>query len=101
MQRKITGQFSTRRDADLAVERLVQELGIDRSSVSVGPRGAGNSAGTELAGADAESGHPGLEKHGDPELNDVIEVSVGCSDADAGRIEAAMNSAGAKHVAGG
>ncbi|RED34510.1 hypothetical protein BJ123_110149 [Rhodopseudomonas thermotolerans] len=100
MQSTITGQFATRREAELAVERLVQELGIERSSVSVAPRGVANSAGTRVAGADAESGHPGVEKHGDPELNDLIEVSVGCSEAEAGKIETTMKSVGARQVAG-
>ncbi|QDL96928.1 hypothetical protein FLL57_06260 [Rhodopseudomonas palustris] len=99
MQSKITGQFSTRREAELAVERLVQEFGVERSAVSVQPRGAANSAGTRLAGADVESGHPGLEKHGEAELNDVIEVVIDCSHADAAKVEAAMTGAGARAIA--
>ncbi|MCP9627343.1 hypothetical protein NML43_09620 [Rhodopseudomonas palustris] len=99
MQQKITGAFSTRRAAELAVERLVQEHGVDRKQVVVQARGQDNSAGTKPAGADRESGHPGEDKHGDPELNDVIEVSV--SGGDASVIKAAMKDAGASSVGGG
>ncbi|MCG6205093.1 hypothetical protein LPW26_10625 [Rhodopseudomonas sp. HC1] len=96
MQQKITGEFSTRRAAELAVERLVQEHGVDRKQVAVQARGRDNSAGTKAAGADTQSGHPGEEKHGDPELNDVIEVSVAGGDSSV--IKAAMMDAGARSV---
>ncbi|WP_420133427.1 hypothetical protein [Rhodopseudomonas sp.] len=97
MQQTITGEFTTRRAAELAVERLVQEHEIDRKQVTVKAKGRDNSAGTKPAGADTQSGHPGESKQGDPELNDVIEVSVAAS-GDASVIKAAMKDAGASSV---
>jgi hypothetical protein len=94
----VVAAFDTRRQAEIAVEHLVQEYGIDRRSVSVHPSGAANSAGTRAAGADVESGHPGVEKHGAPELNAAIEVSVDCDEADRARVERAFASAEAAHV---
>ena len=69
MEHTIIASFETRRDAEVAVEHLVQQHGIERSDVFIQPEGAANSAGSKLAGADIESGHPGVEKHGDPALN--------------------------------
>jgi hypothetical protein len=98
MQQRISGEFATRRDAELAVERIVQEHGIDRRAVEVKPRGSANSAGTKVAGADAESGHPGVGTHGDPELNGAIDVSIACTGTDRSAIEAALKEAGATTI---
>ena len=61
MATTIFGTFGTRRDAELAVEHLVQEHGIEPAEISIRPAGEANSAGTKAAGADVESGHPGVE----------------------------------------
>lgn len=98
MNRKISGAFATRREAELAIERLVQEHGIERKAIDVRARGQDNSAGTEVAGADAESGHPGVEKQGDPQLSGAIEVTVQCKAADPCVVEAAMKELGAEQV---
>lgn len=50
----ITATYESRRDADLAVEHLVQELEIGREDVSVGPEGDENTVGTEVDGADLD-----------------------------------------------
>ncbi len=71
MERTIIGSFSTRRQAELAVEHLVQEHGIARTDVFIQAQGRANSAGTELAGADIESGHPVL-RAGIPELPSAV-----------------------------
>lgn len=76
----ISATFSTRRQADLAVEQLVQELQIDQSDIFVTPEGGENSAGTEEAGADAESGHPDVDPAGDPALAGGLRVSVDLAD---------------------
>lgn len=94
----ISGEFETRRDAELAVEHLVQELRIERRDISVQAKGTANSAGSDAAGADVESGHPGVAKHGDPELNDVIEVSVHCSGDDAEKVSGALEAAGGRSI---
>jgi hypothetical protein len=46
MAHKIIGSFATRRDAELAVEHLVQEYGTERTHVSIRAAGDANSAGT-------------------------------------------------------
>ena len=98
MERTIVGSFATRRDAETAVEHLVQEYGLERSDISIQAAGEANSAGIRPAGADIESGHPGVEKHGSPELKGVIEVSVDCRRADRKIVEKAFMEAGVKQV---
>ena len=51
----INATFETRREAELAVEHLVQEHGIDRDDVDVGAEGDQNSAGVEASGSDNET----------------------------------------------
>lgn len=90
----ICGRFETRREAELAVEHLVQDHGVERSAITVRAEGAENSAGTEAAGADVESGHPGVEKHGDPKLAGLIEVRVACGAADRGLVALVLRETG-------
>jgi hypothetical protein len=53
MPQTITGYFDTRRDAEMAVERLVQDQGLDRKRVQAMAEGEDNSSGTVVSGADA------------------------------------------------
>ena len=76
MDSKITAQFETRRDAEIAVEHLVQAHGIERTDIFIRARGEANSAGVKAAGADVESGHEDNGHRGTPELAGLIEVSV-------------------------
>lgn len=94
MAHSVCGSFATRREAELAVEHLVQDHGVDRKAVTVGPAGAQNTAGVVPAGADVESGHPGVEKEGDPKLGGMIEVRVACDAGDRAAVEAVMREAG-------
>ncbi len=80
MGMKLTAQFETRRDAEMAVERLVQEHEVDRDSILVSPVGEGNSAGEAPGGSDARSGEPSTEARTDPKLNGLIELSVDLQD---------------------
>ena len=98
MQSTIAASFETRRDAEIAVEHLIQEYGIDRTNIFVRASGDANSAGTRAAGADIESGHPGVEKHASPELKGAVEVSVDCRGADRSAVKAALKKAGAKQL---
>ena len=50
------------------------------------------------AGGDIESGHPGVEKHGKPELSGPIEVSVDCHGDKATIVRSALEKAGAKQL---
>ena len=97
----IIGQFATRRDAELAVEHLVQEHGFERTDIFIEAQGAQNSAGTTRAGADLESGHygaEGLTSGKTPELHGAVEVSVECDDANTHAVEDALRAAGAEQV---
>ena len=57
--RRIAGTFSTRREAEMAVETLVQEYDVDRSRVQVAAEGEENTSGTVASGADAAERHRG------------------------------------------
>ena len=95
MESTIIGQFDTRRDAELAVEHVVQEHGVPRSDVFIEPVGGENSAGTLAAGADAK-GAP--EPEPQQQLEGALEVSVDFHGEDPKKIEDALLTTGAKSV---
>jgi hypothetical protein len=99
MESTIVASFSTRRDAELAVEHIVQEHGIDRADVFVQAAGAANSAGQRAAGADTQSGRRDSAARGQPDLNGPVEVSVDLHSQDAAaRVEGALKQAGATRL---
>jgi hypothetical protein len=78
----ISATFNTRRQADLALEHLVQELGVERTDIFLVPEGDDNSVGIDADGADVESGHPGVDPASDPALEGGITLSVDLADDD-------------------
>ena len=56
MTGSFTAELATRRDAESAIERLVQEHGVDRSTIAVRALGEANSAGIKASGADGALG---------------------------------------------
>ena len=76
----LTAAFETRREAEMTVERLVQELGIDRSDVFVTTAHDENTAGEKQAGSDTEAGGPSPETRDDTPLNGAVTVSVDIED---------------------
>ena len=98
MEQTISAKFDTRRDAETAVEHLVQEHGINRADIFLRAAGEANTAGVRAAGGDVESGHPGVEKHGKPELSGRIEVSIDCYGDKATLVRSALEKAGAKEL---
>lgn len=80
MRANLTGLFETRRDAEMAVERLVQEYDVDRSLIRIAPAGDANSAGEQRAGADRHAAAPSSEDRQDAKLTGPIEVSVDIQD---------------------
>jgi hypothetical protein len=72
--------FATRREAEMAIERLVQEHGVERSDIFVAAEGQANTAGVELAGSDTEAASPSPPDRGDSALNGAIVVSVDLND---------------------
>ena len=98
MESTITAQFETRRDAELAVEHLVQEHGIARTDIFIRARGETNSAGTKAAGADVESGHATASERGTPKLAGMIEVSVDYHGDKSEIVRKASQAAGSKSL---
>jgi len=76
----LTAQFETRREAEMTIERLVQEHGIERTDIFVVAAGQENTAGAETAGSDAKAGEPSEDERHDAALNGAIEVSVDLED---------------------
>jgi hypothetical protein len=95
LESTIIGEFDTRRDAELAVEHVVQDCGVPRSDVFIQPVGGSNTAGTRPAGADAKA-RPAPEQH--QKLEGALEVSVDFHGDDPERIVATLKGAGARVV---
>ncbi|WP_439405957.1 hypothetical protein ACNJX9_31860 [Bradyrhizobium sp. DASA03076] len=95
MESTIIGEFATRREAELAVEHVVQECGVAPGDIFVQPVGAANSSGTRSAGADAKTA-PTPE--GQQRLEGEIEVSVDFHGDELDKIVEALKGAGAKTV---
>lgn len=81
MPKMLSADFKSRRDAEMAIEHIVQEHRLDRNAVEVGPASVENTAGTEAARADVEDGHlkPGTE--GEPVLAGKVRVFVSVNEA--------------------
>jgi len=77
---KLTGKFDTRREAEMTVERLVQQFDIERTKIVVTADGADNTAGIEEAGSDNEAGNPSPEARDDAALNGKVVVTVDVAD---------------------
>lgn len=68
--------FETRREAELVIERLVQEFGVDRAAIHVGPDGDRNTVGERRSGGDAKAAEPSVEPRTDAPLEGRVLVSV-------------------------
>jgi hypothetical protein len=91
MNRSLTQSFATRRAADLLVERLVQEFGIERTDIFVAAEGSENSAGVVATGSDSASVEPREEARDDGAHEGGVSVSVDINDeALADRVGAAF-----------
>lgn len=73
---KISGLFATRREAEMAIERLVQQHRVAREAIKLGPATRENSAGVEAAGADAKRGDLLPSQDNEAALNGPIAVSL-------------------------
>jgi hypothetical protein len=76
----LTATFETRREAEMTVERLVQEHGVERTDVFIAADGDKNSAGKEQAGSDGDADQPSPEPRGDAPLHGSVSVSVDIED---------------------
>lgn len=81
MATKLQAQFETRRQAEMTVERLVQEYGIDRGKIVVTAAGEANTAGVQRAGSDNPAGAPTEPPRADAALAGAVLVMVELADA--------------------
>lgn len=99
MATTLKASFDTRREAEMTVERLVQEYDIERTDIFVAAEGDENTAGEEEAGSDAKAGEPSTPSRNDAALNGRISVSVDIDDDDrAEEVRAAFAEFGAQDV---
>ncbi|WP_242097889.1 MULTISPECIES: hypothetical protein [unclassified Sphingomonas] len=80
MATTLTATFDSRREAELTVERLVQEHGIDRAAISIAADGDENSAGTEKSGSDLPDGSQDSSSRDDAALTGMVMVVVDLDD---------------------
>ncbi|WP_137391142.1 hypothetical protein [Rhodoligotrophos defluvii] len=76
MGRTIIGTFRTREDAELAVEHLVQEHGINRRDVAVTAADRENTAGEDFNIIEAERGGPDPDKDRATALRGLIRIAT-------------------------
>ena len=102
MSTTLKASFETRREAEMTIERLVQEYGIERTDIFVTTEGDENSAGEEQAGSDTEAGGPSPEDRDDAPLTGRISLSVDIEDDDrASEVRSAFEEFGAEDVVEG
>jgi hypothetical protein len=80
MSSTLAAKFNSRREAEMTVERLVQEFQIERTDIFITTEGDQNSAGTEPDGADVASATPTSDARDDAALTGRIVVSVDVQD---------------------
>ena len=80
MSTSLTAKFDTRREAEMTVERLVQQFKIERTDVFIAAEGDENTVGIEEAGSDTEAGGPSPEDRDDAQLAGRVVVSVDIED---------------------
>ncbi|WP_424813455.1 hypothetical protein [Roseococcus sp. YIM B11640] len=98
MPQTLTGRFETRREAELAIERLVQQESLDRQSISVLPVGKDNSAGTQISGSDQPDAHAGSREREDAALRGPVQVSVSFPEGRAEAVRQALQESGARDL---
>ena len=80
MSTSLSAKFDTRREAEMTVERLVQQFKIERTDVFIAAEGDDNTVGVEEAGSDTEAGGPSPEDRDDAQLAGRVIVSVDIED---------------------
>jgi hypothetical protein len=94
----VSAIFPTREQADLAVEHLVQEFGIDRALIYVEPAADENSAGELVSGGDHASGERSSASRSDAPLHGAIEVTVPSTIERFPIIQRALRDVGARRI---
>lgn len=91
----VRANFETREAADIAVEHLVQHLGISRPDVFVQSAASENTSGTEASGGDAS--HDRTSRDDAPLAGDV-EVSVDIAASQLPKVNRIFGDLGAMRV---
>jgi hypothetical protein len=87
----LAATFATRREAEMTVERLVQEHGLERTDIFIAAAGDDNTAGEAQAGSDTAAGQPSPESRDDSPLHGAVTVSVDIEDdAEVAKVRAAF-----------
>jgi hypothetical protein len=92
----LAATFATREAADLAIEQLVQEHGVERLAIFVEAAGDDNTAGTQPSGGDASA--VGQPERDDGALNGLIRVTVSTAGHDPATLRTALSEVGAVEV---
>ena len=90
--------YATREQADLAVERLVQEHGVERAAIFVEPVKDENSSGTRISGGDAPSVEPGARGREDAPLHGAIRLTVATDEKKQRTLRRVLEEVGAVEV---
>src|SRR3546814_16259857 len=85
----INACFSSRREADLALEHLTPEHGVERTDIFVQSATDENTAGTEVAGAYEAAGDAGTERRADSGLHGGAVINNELSDDQQGVVSTA------------
>lgn len=76
MRTSLNAKSDTRREAEMTVERLVQQFKMERTDVFIAADGNENTVGIDEAGSDTEAGGPSPENRDDAQLVARVIVSV-------------------------
>ncbi len=98
MSKTLAAEFETRRDAEMTVEHLVQEHGMNPKAIVIAPASSENSAGIKVAGSDNESGHDKNGSEAQPALAGRLRVSVEADEALADKVLSSFSTYGGKQV---
>jgi len=100
MTTRLAGLFETRRQAEMTIERLVQEYGVDRAAITVTAAGDDNTVGVERAGSDDPGGSAAEAGRDDAPLAGEVRLEVTLEDgADADAVRSAFAEFSADEVA--
>ncbi|WP_145643736.1 hypothetical protein [Neorhizobium alkalisoli] len=91
----VRANFETREAADLAIEHLVQQLGISRPDVFVQSATVANTSGSRVSGGDVSNGDGSRD---DAPLAGEVEVSVDIAAAQLPKVNRIFGDLGAMRV---
>ena len=92
----LPADFDTRRDAEMAVEHMVQEYGLDPKAISVVAASQENSAGTRVSGSDVETDGAGAGAASEPALAGRLKVTVDVDEGLSDKVLASFASYGGR-----